>query len=181
MKFTRLEIPDVILIEPDVYQDPRGWFFEGYHRAALAKNGIGEEFVQDNFSRSARGALRGLHYQIPPKAQAKLGRALRGKVFDVAVDLRKNSKTFGCSVGTVLSGENKRMIYIPRGFAHGFLVLEDDTDFLYKVSDFYSPEHERGILWNDPELKIAWPEVKAEILLSEKDKHHPLFCQAACF
>ena len=176
MKFTRLSIPDVILIEPAVFEDARGFFFETYRQDLFAKNGIHENFVQDNHSRSAKGVLRGLHYQIEPKAQAKFLRVVRGEAFDVAVDIRKNSKTFGKYVSVVLSEENRKMLYIPAGFAHGFCVLKDQTEFLYMVSDFYSPEHERGIVWNDPTLNIDWP--KMNYTLSEKDKKCPAFKNA---
>ena len=175
MKFTKTAIPDVVLIEPRVFEDGRGFFYESYHKKIFAANGIAEEFVQDNFSRSSKGVLRGLHCQEEPRSQSKLVRVTRGEVFDVAVDLRRASKTFGRHVTAILSGENKRMIYIPKGFAHGFLVLRDDTEFCYKVSDFYSPEHERGILWNDSTLAIAWPKIDGEYLLSDKDRGYPGF------
>ena len=178
MKFTRLSIPDVILVEPDVFGDPRGFFFESYSRARFAEGGIAAPFVQDNHSRSALGVLRGLHYQIAPRAQAKLVRVIKGKIFDAAVDIRKGSKTFGrCATG-ILSAENKFMLYIPPGFAHGFCVLEEGTEVLYKVSDVYSPEHERGILWNDPALGIPWPKLDGGYLLSDKDKKLPPFQEA---
>ncbi len=173
MKFTPLAIPDVILIEPRIFEDARGIFCENYNRAIFATNGIKDDFVQDNHSRSALGVLRGLHYQVEPKAQAKLMRVTRGSVFDVAVDIRKNSKTFGKHVSTILNAENRRMLYVPKGFAHGFCVLEDKTELLYKVSDFYSPEQERGLIWNDPLLAIDWPKPGREFLLSEKDKKYP--------
>ena len=177
MNFKRLEIPDVILAEPQIFEDARGFFYEAYRKDLLAQEGIREEFVQDNFSRSSKGVLRGLHFQEPPRAQAKLVQVLRGRVFDVAVDLRKGSKTFGKHVTATLSGENKNMIYIPKGFAHGFLVLEDDTEFFYKASDFYSPVHEKGICWNDPELGIRWPKLDTPYLLSDKDKKFPVLNQ----
>ena len=173
MKFTRLEIPDVILIEPKVFEDPRGSFYEFYHQLEFEKNGILPVFVQDNQSASQRGVLRGLHYQIEPKAQAKLVRVTSGEVLDVVVDIRKKSKTYGKALSINLSAENKKILYLPIGFAHGYLVLKDGTDFQYKVSSFYSPIHERGILWNDPDLKIGWPDLGMEYLISEKDKKLP--------
>ena len=173
MKFTPLSIPDVILIEPRVFGDSRGFFYESYHETLFAEHGIKDRFVQDNYSRSALGVLRGLHYQAEPRAQAKLIRVIRGKVFDVAVDIRKNSGTFGKHVACILSAEDKQMLYVPRGFAHGFCVLEEGTEFLYKVSDFYSPVHERGILWNDPALGIEWPRPGTAFILSDKDKKYP--------
>ena len=175
MKFTRLNIPDVILIEPEVFQDARGFFYEFYHEKIFAENGIKTKFVQDNHSRSSKGVLRGLHFQIEPKAQSKLVRVIRGEVFDVAVDIRKGSKTFGQYVSTLLSEENKRLLYIPTGFAHGFCVLKDGSEFLYKVSNFYSPEHERGIIWDDPSIRIPWPKLEIPYVFSEKDKKFPLF------
>ena len=178
MKFTRTAIPDVLLIEPKVFEDPRGFFFESYSEPLFARQGITVRFVQDNHSRSAQGVLRGLHYQAEPKAQAKLVRTVRGRVFDVTVDLRKGSATFGRYVTAELSAENKYMIYIPPGFAHGFCVLEEGTEFFYKTSEVYSPEHERGILWNDPEIGIPWPKVKGGYLLSDKDRKLPTLKQA---
>ena len=174
MKFIPTEIPDVILIEPKVFPDGRGFFFESYRKDLFEKNGIHTDFVQDNHSRSAKGVLRGLHYQVAPKEQAKLVCATRGAAFDVVVDIRKGSKTFGQWVGNVLSEEKKNLLYIPAGFAHGFLALEDGTELSYKVSDVYSPLHERGILWNDPGIGIVWPECGAPVLLSEKDKKYPV-------
>ena len=173
MKFSKTTIPDVLLIEPTVFSDSRGFFFENYHRELFLKNGIAADFVQDNHSSSAKGVLRGLHYQVPPRAQAKLVRVVRGEAFDVVVDIRRNSKTFGRCACEILSAQNRKMLYIPPGFAHGFLSLEDGTEFLYKVSDLYSPEHERGILWNDPALAIPWPKVSGSFVLSEKDKKYP--------
>jgi len=175
MNILKTNLPDVLIIEPKVFHDPRGFFYEGYRKEIFAANGIKEEFVQDNYSRSAKGVLRGLHYQKPPKAQSKLVRVLQGSVFDVAVDLRPKSKTFGKSLSLVLSAENKKMLYIPKGFAHGFCVLEEGTEFTYKVSEYYAPDHEAGILWNDPELDIPWPKLDRPFLLSEKDKKYPTF------
>lgn len=170
-KFQRLEIPDVILIEPEVFSDERGFFMETYKYSELFAFGIKEHFLQDNHSRSAKGVLRGLHYQNPPKAQGKLVRVILGEVFDVAVDIRKGSPTYGRWVGVVLSSENKRMLYIPPGFAHGFCVLSDVAEVLYKVTEEYAPECEAGIIWNDPEIGIQWP-IKNPVL-SLKDARWP--------
>ncbi len=171
MKLTPLEIPDVLLIEPKVFPDGRGFFFESYREDVFARYGVKERFVQDNCSRSVKGALRALHYQMPPMAQAKIVRVTRGKVYDVAVDIRKNSKTFGKYVSVILSADDPKMLYVPAGFAHGFLALEDGCEFHYKVSNFYSPQHERGIIWNDPDIKIDWP--RLDYIFSEKDKKYP--------
>ncbi len=169
MKITPLALPDVLLIEPRVFGDDRGFFYESFNQQAFNEaTGLDVHFVQDNHSKSARNVLRGLHYQLPPKAQGKLVRSVTGEVFDVAVDIRKDSPTFGQWVGEVLSAENKRQMWIPPGFAHGFLVLSDSAEFLYKTTDYYSPEHERSILWNDAALAIVWP-LWREPLLSEKD------------
>ncbi len=173
MKFLPTKISDIVLIEPSFYPDTRGFFAEVYRKDVFAKNGIYTDFVQDNHSSSGKGALRGLHYQIPPKTQAKLVRVVEGEIYDVAVDIRRNSKTFGQYVGEILSAKNRRMMYIPAGFAHGFLALEEGTEILYKVSDFYSPEHERGVLWNDPSIAISWPKLGVDYSLSEKDKKCP--------
>ncbi len=178
MKFTRLEIPDVVLIEPTVHEDARGFFYESYRKDIFAKQGIVDEFVQDNFSRSQKGTLRGLHFQAEPRAQGKLVHVLRGAIFDVAVDLRKGSKTLGRNVSLVLSSENKRFVYIPKGFAHGFVALESGTEVHYKTSDYYSPEHERGIIWNDPDLVIAWPKMDQPFSLSNRDWQQPRFKEA---
>ena len=167
MKATRLAIPDVLLIEPKVFGDERGFFFESYNRRAFAAAGIDVEFVQDNHSRSRRGVLRGLHYQIE-HAQGKLVRVADGEVFDVAVDLRQRSPTFGRHVAMTLSAANHRMLYIPPGFAHGFMVTSDSADFLYKTTDYWHREHERTLLWNDRALGIAWP-AGIEPILAEKD------------
>jgi dTDP-4-dehydrorhamnose 3,5-epimerase len=173
MKVTRLEIPEVLLIEPDVFEDGRGFFFESYHARRFAEHGIPDAFVQDNHSRSAKGVLRGLHFQTAPHEQAKLVRVVRGEVFDVAVDLRPGSPTRGRHVSVRLDGCSQRMLYIPAGFAHGFLSLEDGTDFVYKCTDFYSRPHDTGILWSDPDLAIAWPDPGVPILVSEKDRLFP--------
>jgi len=165
----RSEIPDVLVLEPKVFGDDRGFFFESFNERTFAeKTGVSARFVQDNHSRSARNVLRGLHYQIK-QAQGKLVRVVAGEVFDVAVDLRKSSPTFGKWAGISLSAENKRMMWIPVGFAHGFLVLSDSADFLYKTTDYYAPEHERCILWNDPDIAIEWP-LQREPTLAVKDK-----------
>ena len=179
MKFTPLSIPDVLLIQPVVHPDSRGFFYESYREDFFAKNGIHTRFVQDNCSRSAKGALRGLHYQIAPMVQAKLVRVTAGRIFDVAVDLRKSSKTFGKYAAAVLDAEKKEMLYVPEGFAHGFCALEEGSEFHYKVSNFYSPENERGIIWNDPEIGIEWP--KMDYILSGKDKNYPLLKQGVTF
>jgi dTDP-4-dehydrorhamnose 3,5-epimerase len=170
MKSTPLKIPDVVLIEPLVFGDERGYFFESFNQTAFNQTiGYEVQFVQDNHSKSQKGVLRGLHYQLPPKAQGKLVRVVQGEVFDVAVDIRKDSPTFGQWVGEILSAENKRQLWIPEGFAHGFVTLSDTAEFLYKTTDYYSPEHEACIAWNDKDIGIHWP-TKSQPLLSEKDK-----------
>ena len=156
--FTETEIPGVVVIEPQVFGDDRGYFMETYQKDQFAAAGIDKEFVQDNQSRSTRGVLRGLHFQ-KNHTQGKLVRVTKGEVYDVAVDCRPHSATFGKWVGVTLSEENKKMFYIPEGFAHGFLVLSDVAEFCYKVTDFYHPEDEMGIAWNDPDIAVAWPEV----------------------
>jgi len=170
--FKRLAIPDVVLIEPRVFPDERGFFMETYKYSDFAAFGIKERFVQDNHSRSKRNVLRGLHYQKPPKAQGKLVRVVVGEIFDVAVDIRKGSPWYGKWVGMKLSAENKWMLYIPPGFAHGFCVLSDVAEVVYKATEEYSPEHDAGILWSDPEIGIRWP-VKDPIV-SLKDSRLPL-------
>jgi len=167
MQVFTTEIPDVLVLEPKVFGDARGFFLESYNRRALVEIGIQHEFVQDNHSRSVRGVLRGLHYQIK-RAQGKLVRVSNGAVFDVAVDIRRGSPTFGRAIGMELSEENKRMLWIPPGFAHGFLVLSDTVDFFYKTTDYYSPKDERCIIWNDPDLAIPWP-ISGEPIVSAKD------------
>lgn len=169
MKATRLAIPDVVLLEPKVFGDDRGFLFESFNEQQfLELTGADVRFVQDNHSRSGRNVLRGLHYQSPPKAQGKLVRVVIGEVFDVAVDIRKQSPTFGKWVGEVISADNKRQLWIPPGFAHGFLVLSEAAEFLYKTTEYYAPEYERCIAWNDTELGIEWP-VKGYPILSKKD------------
>jgi dTDP-4-dehydrorhamnose 3,5-epimerase len=169
MEFTATHIPDVIVIDPVVYEDSRGFFMETWQEQKFRNAGIDAKFVQDSYSRSSFGALRGLHYQVT-QAQGKLIRVLHGEVFDVAVDIRKSSPTFGQWVGEILSSGNRKLIWMPPGFAHGFLVLSEFADFQYRLTDFYAPEHERTILWNDPDLAINWPLAEGqEPLLSEKD------------
>ncbi len=156
MKVTPTALPEVLLIEPRVFGDDRGFFYESWNKRAFAEAGLSVDFVQDNHSRSRRGVLRGLHYQIE-HAQGKLVRAVSGEVFDVAVDLRRSSPRFGQSVSVVLSAANRHMLWVPPGFAHGFVVLSDTAEFLYKTTDYWFPEHERTLLWNDPALRIDWP------------------------
>jgi dTDP-4-dehydrorhamnose 3,5-epimerase len=168
MKVQQTSIPDVVIIEPTVYSDSRGLFFESFNEAAMADIGFTHRFVQDNHSQSYRDVLRGLHYQIR-KPQGKLVRVVAGEVFDVAVDIRRSSSTFGKWVGVHLSAENKRMFWVPPGFAHGFLVLSGSADFVYKTTDFRAAEYERTILWNDPDLAIKWP-LAGEPVTSEKDR-----------
>lgn len=180
MKVIATEIPDVLLLEPKIFGDSRGFFYESFNKRVLQEHaGIEEEFVQDNHSRSSKGVLRGLHYQLS-NTQGKLVRVTAGEVFDVAVDLRKSSPTFGRWTGFFLSGENKRMAWIPKGFAHGFIVVSDNAEFLYKTTDFYNPASERCILWNDPDLNIAWPQGVAP-LLSQKDSEGIPFRKAEVF
>jgi dTDP-4-dehydrorhamnose 3,5-epimerase len=156
MHFEPTEIPDVVLIRPDVVEDSRGCSLESWNERKFAAAGLGMRFVQDNHARSRRNVLRGLHFQVR-QAQGKLGRVVSGAVFDVAVDVRRSSPTFGRWVGAVLSEENRHILWVPPGFAHGFLVLSESADFVYRCTDFWAPEHERAILWNDPDLNIAWP------------------------
>jgi len=180
MKFTRLEIPDLVLIEPKVFGDDRGFFYESFNRQVFAQGvGADPDFVQDNHSRSSRGVLRGLHYQIQ-QAQGKLVRVVQGRVFDVAVDLRRASPTFGQWVGAELSGENKHMLWVPAGFAHGFVTLSDTAEFLYKTTDYYAPAHERSILWSDPQIGIRWP-IDFEPVLAKKDAAGLLLRDAEVF
>ena len=170
MKVIPTAIPEVLILEPKVFGDARGFFFESFNQKAFqAATGLALDFVQDNHSKSARNVLRGLHYQVAPKAQGKLVRVVQGEVFDVAVDLRKGSQTFGHWVGQILSAENKLQMWIPPGFAHGFLTLSDTAEFLYKTTDYYSPAHERAIRWDDPEIGIDWPLIAATPILAAKD------------
>ena len=178
MQATRLAIPDVVLIEPKVFGDARGFFFESFNQRAFNEvPGTNHHFVQDNHSRSTKGVLRGLHYQIQ-QPQGKLVRVVQGAVFDVAVDIRKSSATFGQWVGVELSAENHRQLWVPPGFAHGFVVLSDTADFLYKTTDYYAPQYERCIAWNDPTLAIAWPDLGMRPTLSAKDGAGKLLQQA---
>ena len=181
MKVTPTAIPDVLLIEPKVFGDERGFFFESFNQKVFQQAAALEPaFVQDNHSRSVKNVLRGLHYQLAPKAQGKLVRVVEGEVFDVAVDLRKSSKTFGQWVGQILSAENKLQLWIPPGFAHGFAVLSESAEFLYKTTDYYAPELERCIAWNDPTIGIRWPE-GLQPQLSAKDQLGVPFAQAEVF
>jgi dTDP-4-dehydrorhamnose 3,5-epimerase len=180
MKSTPCAIPDVILLEPKVFGDDRGFLFESFNQARFdAAIGRSATFVQDNHSRSARNVLRGLHYQIL-QPQGKLVRVIQGEVFDVAVDIRKSSPTFGQWVGEILSAENKRQLWVPEGFAHGFVVLSDATEVLYKTTDYYAPEHERCIAWNDPAIGVQWP-IKGAPVLSAKDRQGVSLAEAQHF
>ena len=174
MKFTPQSIKDVILIEPTIHGDDRGYFVETF-RQDLLEEAIGYKvnFVQDNESKSIKGVLRGLHYQLPPFTQAKLVRVIEGRVLDVAVDIRKSSPTFGHHVSLELTAENKHQLFVPHGFAHGFVVLSDSATFAYKVDNYYAPEHDRGIAFDDDQLKINWQLLAEELQLSDKDKTHP--------
>jgi len=173
MPFIETGIADLILFEPKIIEDERGYFFESYSLRDFHRGGISVAFVQDNQARSTRGVLRGLHYQVPPYAQAKLVRVVEGEVLDVAVDIREHSPTYGKSYTVRLSAENKRQLFVPRGFAHGYLVLSETAEFAYKCDNYYSRPHEGGVLYNDPALKIDWEMDAAEFLLSEKDKLWP--------
>jgi dTDP-4-dehydrorhamnose 3,5-epimerase len=180
MKVVPTEIPEVLIIEPKVFEDDRGFFFESFNRRAFAeKTGVEADFVQDNHSRSSQDVLRGLHYQIQ-QPQGKLVRVVAGAVFDVAVDIRKSAPTFGKWVGCLLSAENKRLLWVPVGFAHGFLVVSQTAEVLYKTTDYYAPAHERCILWNDPDLAINW-ELTATPVLSAKDQAGQPFKAAELF
>ena len=178
MKFIPTEIPGVIIVEPDVFGDHRGFFMETWHADKFAEGGIDAKFVQDNHSRSSQGILRGLHYQIE-QPQGKLVRVLSGEVFDVAVDLRRNSPAFGKWFGMYLNDTDKKMLWVPPGFAHGFYVVSEQADFFYKCTELYAPEHERAILWDDPDLAIDWPIIDGqEPILAPKDKTAPFFKDA---
>jgi dTDP-4-dehydrorhamnose 3,5-epimerase len=180
MKVTPLAIPDLLLIEPQLFGDDRGFFFESFNQnkfEEVVKRRI--NFMQDNHSKSVKGVLRGLHYQLNPKAQGKLVRVIQGEVFDVAVDLRQSSPTFGKWIGEILSAENKKQMWIPEGFAHGFLTLSDTAEFLYKTTDFYSKDHEQAIIWNDEIIGIDWP--MKDVSLSPKDKSAVSFKEAKYF
>ena len=181
MNVVRTSIADVIVVEPRVFGDQRGFFYESFNANAFRDaTGLERTFVQDNHSKSARGVLRGLHYQLP-RPQGKLVRVTRGEVFDVAVDLRRSSPTFGQWVGEVLSEDNNRQLWVPEGFAHGFLVLSEFAEFLYKTTDFYVPAAEHCLLWNDPAVAISWPLEGREPLLSEKDRRGLPLAQAAAY
>ena len=181
MNVVKTRIPDVLVLEPRVFGDERGFFYESYNQRAFEQEtGIQATFVQDNHSRSAHGVLRGLHYQIR-QPQGKLVRVVSGAVFDVAVDLRKKSPTFGQWVGEILSAENKRMMWVPAGFAHGFLVISEYAEFLYKTTDYYAPEHERCIRWDDPTLAIQWPAIAGQPQLSAKDAQGAAFSSAEVY
>jgi dTDP-4-dehydrorhamnose 3,5-epimerase len=179
MQIIETEIPGVMIIEPRVFGDERGFFMETWQRKTFAENGIDFDFVQDNHSLSGKGILRGLHYQLR-QPQGKLVRVIAGEVFDVAVDIRQGSPFFGKWVGATLSSENKRIFWVPPGFAHGFYVLSEQAEFVYKCTDFYAPEYERCIIWNDTELNIAWP-LHGEPILSDKDKKGLRFADADVF
>ena len=181
MEFTRLKVPDVILITPEVFGDDRGFFLETFREDKFLEYGIGPKFVQDNHSGSQKGVLRGLHYQIQ-HTQGKLVRAIAGEIFDVAVDIRKSSPTYGQWVGEVLSAKNKHQLWLPPGFAHGFFVLSDWAEVTYKATDYYAPESERSILWNDPILAVEWPIPDGETpLISPKDARAKKFTEAETF
>lgn len=182
MKFTPLAIPDVFLIEPKVFGDARGFFLESFRQDLFNQaTGTNYEFIQDNHSRSSRGVLRGLHYQLPPHAQGKLVRVISGAVFDVAVDIRRSSPTFGQWVGAELSADNHHQLWIPPGFAHGFVVLSDTADFVYKTTSYYAPESDRGLRWDDADIGIEWPKLDIPFALSDKDQKQPLLQQAEVF
>ena len=175
MKFIETKISDLIIIEPTVFGDARGYFLESYNQKKFEEVVGKISFVQDNESKSSKGVLRGLHFQKPPFEQAKLVRCIEGEVLDVAVDIRKNSKTYGKHISVLLSGENKRQLFVPRGFAHGFLVLSDSATFAYKVDNNYAPDHDAGIQWKDKELNIQWGMEDSEVIISEKDAELPFF------
>jgi dTDP-4-dehydrorhamnose 3,5-epimerase len=181
MQATRLSIPDLVVFEPKVFGDERGFFFESFNQKIFEEaTGLKREFVQDNHSKSQKGVLRGLHYQLPPMAQGKLVRVTQGEVFDVTVDIRKNSPTFGQWVGEILSAKSAKQLWVPEGFAHGFITLSDTAEFLYKTTNYYSPEHERCIAWDDKTVNITWPEGVA-VHLSAKDKIGKTFVDAEVF
>lgn len=175
MTFTSLTLPGLVVIDPQVFPDDRGVFFETYHQQKFAEHGITDSFVQDNHSVSVKNTIRGLHYQLPPHAQSKLVRVIAGEVYDVAVDLRKDSPTFKQWYGIHLSAENKKMLYVPTGFAHGFCVLSDQAEFVYKCGALYNRESEAGLRWDDPEINIQWPIQVDQALISTKDQQLPLF------
>ncbi|MCH7685548.1 MAG: dTDP-4-dehydrorhamnose 3,5-epimerase [Planctomycetes bacterium] len=179
-QFKKLEIPEVLLVEPRIFSDSRGFFMETYKRSEFVANGIPDLFVQDNHSHSTKGTLRGLHYQKLPQAQGKLVMAVKGEIFDVVVDIRRGSPHYGHWVGEVLSATNHWMLWVPAGFAHGFCVLSETADVFYKCTDFYHPEHERTLLWNDPDVNIQWP-LQGEPILSDKDRNGTLLSEIETF
>ena len=181
MKFIKTEIPEVVIIEPKVFEDERGYFMETFRMDLFEKNVRKIDFLQENESKSKKGVLRGLHYQLPPFAQSKLVRVIKGKVLDVAVDIRKNSLTFGKYVAIELSEENKRQLFIPRGFAHGFLALSEEVIFSYKVDNYYAPEYDRCVRFDDPDIAINWNFSKNKIIVSNKDKYAPFLKDAEIF
>ena len=175
MQFEKLAIPDVVLFTPKVFGDERGFFFESFNQNVFEQaTGTAPAFVQDNHSKSVRGVLRGLHYQLPPHAQGKLVRVVQGAVFDVAVDIRRSSPTFGCWVGALLSADNQQQLWIPPGFAHGFVTLSDTAEFLYKTTDFYAPSAERAIIWNDPTIGVDWGYDGTPVLSGKDQQALPL-------
>lgn len=179
MKAIPTDLPEVLILEPKVFGDERGFFMESYNRRSFNEAvGFEVDFVQDNHSRSIFGVLRGLHYQLPPHAQGKLVRVTSGRVFDVAVDIRRSSPRFGKWVGVELTAENRRQLWIPPGFAHGFLVLSEHAEFLYKATMYYAPSADRSLRWNDPRLAISWPVADTDVLLSRKDRNAPLIQNA---
>lgn len=181
MKFERLSIPDVVLFEPEVYGDERGFFMETFRQSWMQNIGINLEFVQENHSLSGQGILRGLHYQVK-QPQGKLVRVVSGEVFDVAVDLRRSSPTFGQWVGATLTAQNRKIMWVPPGFAHGFYVISGPAELLYKCTEYYAPEHERALIWNDPQVNVHWPlAVEEPPVLSEKDKNGLNFGQLETF
>ena len=186
MRVEKTKLDGLFIVHPQVFGDERGWFMESFNQQRFESvfEGLNlpvPNFVQDNHSKSSRGVLRGLHYQLSPKAQGKLVRVVQGKVWDVAVDIRKGSPTFGQWVGEELSADNHKQLWIPPGFAHGFITLSDTAEFLYKTTDYYSPEHERAIRWDDPQLAIAWPLYTTDIQISAKDQQALAFSQAEVF
>jgi len=182
MKITPTNLPEVLIVEPRVFGDARGFFTESWNEQVF-NQAVGQQirFVQDNHSRSARGVLRGLHYQMAPHTQGKLVRVVKGAVFDVAVDMRRASPNFGCWAGVELTEDNHRQLWVPPGFAHGFLVLSESADFLYKTTDFYAPQAEACVRWDDPAIGVQWPEVGVTPLLAEKDAKAPLLAEAKTF
>ncbi len=182
MDLTPTAIPEVLIVNPRRFVDPRGFFSETFKGKVFAERGLPTDFVQDNHSLSRpKGTVRGLHFQVPPFAQDKLVRVVRGAILDVAVDLRRGSPTFGRHVSVVLSAEAWNQLFVPIGFAHGFCTLEDDTEVIYKVTQYYAPDHDRGLLWNDPDLGIAWPVEAEQAVLSDKDRLHPRLKDLAAY